>query len=61
MAWDVASIRVNRENCMALLDNTTQINTIMPGYIENNSLDVRLILYLMGRQVTCVGLVIALT
>ena len=25
---------------MALLDNGTQINTIMPGFIENHSLDV---------------------
>ena len=26
---------------MALLDNGTQINTIMPGFVENHTLDVR--------------------
>ena len=34
---------------MALLDNGTQINTIMLGFIENHSLDVRPLSDLMGR------------
>ena len=37
---NVARVKVNGESCMALLDNGTQINTIMPGYIKNHSLDV---------------------
>ena len=28
-------VRVNRESCMALRDNGVQINTIMPGFVEN--------------------------
>ena len=46
---------------MALLDNGAQINSIMPGYIENHSLDVGPISDLVGRGVTCVGLGNALT
>ena len=34
---------------MALLDNGMQINTIMPGYVENHSLNVRPISDLIGR------------
>ena len=30
---NIARVRVNRQRCMALLDNSTQINTIMPGFI----------------------------
>ena len=47
---NVARERVNGESCMALLDNGTQINTIMPGYVENHSLDVRPISGLPHRQ-----------
>ena len=46
---------------MALLDNGVQINTIMPGYMENHSLDVRPISDLVGGWVACVGLGNALT
>ena len=46
---------------MALLDSGMQINSIMPGYVENHSLDVRPISDLIGRRVTCVGLGNALT
>ena len=46
---------------MALLDNGVKINTIMPGYVENHSVDVRPISDLVGRWVTCVGLGNALT
>ena len=31
---NVARVRVNRESCMAVLENGTQINTIMPGLIK---------------------------
>ena len=41
---------------MALLDNGTQINTIMPGFIENHSLDVGPLSDLVGGQVACAGL-----
>ena len=41
---------------MALLDNGTQINTIMPSYMKSCSLEVGLITYLVGRHVTCIGL-----
>ena len=37
---NVAKVRINRESCMALLDNSMQANTIMPGFIENCSFDV---------------------
>ena len=57
----MARIKVNGEGCMALLDNGVQINTIMPGYIENHSLDVRPLSDLIHSQVTCVGLGNALT
>ena len=33
---------------MAVLDNGTQINTIIPGFIENHFLDVGTLLDLMG-------------
>ena len=41
---------------MALLDNSAQINTIMPSFIETHSLEVRPLSDLVGRSVTCVGL-----
>ena len=46
---------------MAFLDNGAQINTIMPGYMENHSLDIRPITDLIDRWVACVGLGNALT
>ena len=30
---NVAKVKINRESCMALLDNSMQINTIMPNYM----------------------------
>ena len=41
---------------MALLDNSAQVNTIMPRYINEHSLQVGPITDLMGSKVTCVGL-----
>ena len=46
---------------MALLDNGVQINTIMPGFAENHSLDIRPLSDLVGRWVTCRVLGNALT
>ena len=41
---------------MALLDNGIQINTIMPKYISDHSLQMGLITNLLGAKVTCIGL-----
>ena len=41
---------------MALLDNGAQVNTIMPRYVREHSLEVGPITDLMGSKVTCVGL-----
>ena len=41
---------------MALLDNSTQVNTITPRYVNEHSLQVGSITDLMGSKVTCVGL-----
>ena len=40
---------------MALLDNGAQINTIMPRYVSDHSLQVEPITNLMGSKVTCIG------
>ena len=41
---------------MALLDNSVQVNTIAPRYVNEYSLQVGPITNLMGSKVTCVGL-----
>ena len=41
---------------MALLDNGAQINTIMPNYVSDHSLQMGPIINLLGAKVTCVGL-----
>ena len=41
---------------MALLYNGTQINTIMPKYESDHSLQVGPITHLLGAKVTCIGL-----
>ena len=46
---------------MALLDNGTQINTIMPKYLSDHSLQVGPITDLLGAKVTCIGLCNAYT
>ena len=53
---NVAKLKINGENCMALLDNGTQINTIIPSYVKSHSLEMGLITDLIGGRVTCVGL-----
>ena len=37
---NVARVSINGESCIALLDNSAQINTITLGFVENCSLDV---------------------
>ena len=41
---------------MALLDNSMQINTIMPSFVKTHSLEVGPLSDLVGRWVACVGL-----
>ena len=49
-------MRINGESCIALLDNGAQMNTIMPRYVKEHSLQVGLITDLIGSKVICVGL-----
>ena len=58
---NVAKVKINWESCMALLDNSAQVNTIMLRYVHEHSLEVGPITDLMGSRVTCVGLVNAYT
>ena len=53
---NVAKVKINGESCMALLDNGAQVNTIMPRYVHEHSLEVGPITDPMGYKVTCVGL-----
>ena len=53
---NVAKVKINGENCMALLDNGVQVNTITPRYIKEHSLPVGPITDLMASKVTCIGL-----
>ena len=53
---NVAKVKINGESCMALLDNSAQVNTIMPRYVREHSLQVGPITDLMGSNVSCVGL-----
>ena len=53
---NVAKVKINGESCMALLDNGPQVNTIMPRYIKEHSLQVGPITDLMGSKVTCIVL-----
>ena len=53
---NVAKVKINGESCMALLDNGAQVNTIVPRYVKEHSLQVGPITNLMGSKVTCVGL-----
>ena len=53
---NVAKVKINRESCMALLDNGAQVNTITPRYVKEHSLPVGPITDLMGSKVAYVGL-----
>ena len=46
---NVAKVKINGESCMALLDNGTQINTIMASYVKSHLLEVGPITNLIGR------------
>ena len=52
----MAKVKINGESCMALLDNSVQVNTIMPRYVKEHFLQVGPITNLMGSKVACVGL-----
>ena len=52
----MAKVKTSGESCMALLDNSMQINTIMPNYVKNHSLEMGPITDLIGARVACVGL-----
>ena len=53
---NIARVRINGEICMALLDNGAQINTIMPKYVSDHSLQMGPITNLLGAKVACMGL-----
>ena len=53
---NVAKVKINRESCMALLDNGVQVNTITLRYVKEHSLPVGPITDLMGSKVACIGL-----
>ena len=55
---NVAMVKVNGESCM---DNGVQINTIMPGYVENHSLNIRPLSDLLGSWDACIYLGNAVT
>ena len=41
---------------MALLNNSAQINTIMPSYVKSHSLEMGPITDLISRRIACIGL-----
>ena len=53
---NVAKVKINGESCMALLDNSVQVNTNTLRYVKEHSLQVGPITDLMGSKVACVGL-----
>ena len=53
---NMAKVKINGDSCMALLDNSVQVNTITFRYVKEHSLQVGPITDLMGSKVACVGL-----
>ena len=53
---NIAKVKINGESCQALLDKGTQINTITPNYVKNQSLEMGPITDLISMRVACVGL-----
>ena len=49
-------MKINGEGYITLLDTGTQINTIIPNYVKDHSLEMGLITDLIGVRVTCMGL-----
>ena len=60
-AENVAKMKINGESCEALHDNGAQINTVLPHYVKNHSLEMGPITDLIGARVTCIGLGTAYT
>ena len=46
---NVARVRINRESCMALFNNGTQINNITLGFVESHPFEVGPLSDLVGR------------
>ena len=53
---NIAKVKINGESCMALLDNSAQVNTIILRYVHEHSLEVGPITDLMDSKVTCIRL-----
>ena len=53
---NIARVRIIGESCKAPLDNGAQINTIMPKYVSDHSLQMGPITNLIGAKLTCMGL-----
>ena len=53
---NIAKVKINGESCTALLDNSAQVNTIMPRSVNEHSLQVGPITDFMVSKVACVGL-----
>ena len=49
-------MKINGESCIALLDNRAQVNSIMPRYVSEHSLQVGPITDLLSSKVACMGL-----
>ena len=47
----MARVRINGESCMPFLDNGAHINTIMPKYVSNHSLQIGPNTNLLGAKV----------
>ena len=52
----MARVKINGESCMALLNNSAQVNTITLRYVSNHSLQVGPITDHIGSKVACMGL-----
>ena len=53
---NLTKVKINKESCMALLNNGVQINTIMPGYAKSHSLEMGPSTNLISKRVACIGL-----
>ena len=53
---NIARVKINGERCMALLDNSAQVNTITLRYVRDHLLQIGPFTNLMGSKVACVGL-----
>ena len=53
---NIAKVKINGESCMALLDNSVQVNTIMLRYMRQSFTASGTNYWPHGFQITCVGL-----